>query len=96
MKTIIDTTGKFLYATSIDIDLKENEIAIDNLLQHNFINPYWDFANSRFYEGATEQEITAAQTPTLTVNEVIIDLVTKQVETMSDEEKNDLLTLLNT
>jgi hypothetical protein len=33
--------------------------------------------------------------PTLTVNEVIIDLVTKQVETMTEEEKNELITLLN-
>jgi hypothetical protein len=39
-----------------------------------------------------EQETTAS---TLTVNEVIIDLVTRQVEVMSDEEKSELLTLLN-
>ena len=39
-----------------------------------------------------EQETTV---PTLTVNEVIIDLVTRQVEVMSDEEKSELLTLLN-
>jgi hypothetical protein len=39
-----------------------------------------------------EQETTA---PTLTVNEVIIDLVTRQVEVMSDEEKSELLNLLN-
>lgn len=95
MKTIIDTTGKVLYATSIDINLQENEIAIDNLLQDNFINPYWDFANSTFYENATEQEIAATTPPSSTVNEVIIDLVTRQVEVMSEEEKSELLTLLN-
>jgi len=39
-----------------------------------------------------EQEVIA---PSLTVNEVIIDLVTKQVQVMSDEEKSELLTLLN-
>lgn len=39
-----------------------------------------------------EQETTA---PSLTVNEVIIDLVTRQVEVMSEEEKSELLTLLN-
>jgi hypothetical protein len=39
-----------------------------------------------------EQEVTA---PSLTLNEVIIDLVTKQVEVMSEEEKSELLTLLN-
>ena len=44
---------------------------------------------------AIEEEIAAAQTPTLTVNEVIIDLVTRQVEVMSEEEKSELLTLLN-
>jgi hypothetical protein len=44
------------------------------------------------FEIEVEQEITA---PSLTVNEVIIDLVTRQVEVMSDEEKSELLTLLN-
>jgi hypothetical protein len=97
MKTIINiNTGKVLYATSIDIDLQENEIAIDNLLQDKFVVAYWDFENSVFYENATEQEIGEVTPPTLTVNEVIIDLVTRQVEVMTDEEKNDLLTILNT
>ena len=95
MKTIIDTTGKVLYATSIDIDLQSNEIAIDELLQDNFINPYWNFDTETFYENATEQEIAATTPPSLTVNEVIIDLVTRQVEVMSEEEKSELLTLLN-
>jgi hypothetical protein len=44
------------------------------------------------FEIEIEQEVTA---PSLTVNEVIIDLVTKQVEVMSDEEKSELLNLLN-
>jgi hypothetical protein len=44
------------------------------------------------FEIEVEQEVTA---PSLTVNEVIIDLVTKQVQVMSDEEKSELLTLLN-
>ena len=95
MKTIIDTTGKVLYATSIDIDLQPNEIAIDNLLQDNFINPYWDFQNSNFYENATEQEIL--EEPTLPIaNEIVIDLLTKQVETMTEEEKTDILQTLLT
>ena len=49
------------------------------------------------YETITfEQEVEQEVTPTnLTVNEVIIDLVTKQVEVMSDAEKSELLTLLN-
>jgi hypothetical protein len=96
MKTIIDkNTGQVLFATLNEVDLKQNEIAIDNLLQDNFVSAYWDFSNSTFYENATTQEIAESTPPTLTVNEVIIDLVTKQVETMSDEEKNELITLLN-
>jgi hypothetical protein len=96
MKTIIDSiTGKVLYATSIDIDLQENEIAIDNLLEDNFINPYWNFENSTFYENATEQEIL--EEPTLPIaNEIVIDLLTKQVETMTEEEKTDILQTLLT
>jgi hypothetical protein len=53
------------------------------------IKEQWN--GTQWVEGATEEEIAAAQTPSLTVNEVIIDLVTRQVEVMSDEEKNDLL-----
>jgi hypothetical protein len=45
------------------------------------------------FEIEIEQEVTA---PSLTLNEVIIDLVTKQVEVMSEEEKSELLqNLLN-
>jgi hypothetical protein len=43
------------------------------------------------FEIEIEQEVTP---PSLTVNEVIIDLVTRQVEVMSDAEKSELLTLL--
>lgn len=50
---------------------------------------------TQWVEGATEEEIAAAQTPTLTVNEIIIDLVTRQVQVMSEAEKSELLTLLN-
>ncbi len=97
MKTIIDkNTGEVLYASLNEVDLKENEISIDSLLTENFVNPYWSFANSAFYESATPEEIAQATTPTVTVNDVIIDIVTKQVETMSDEEKNELVQLLNT
>jgi hypothetical protein len=59
-----------------------------------FVKEFWN--GSQWIEGATEQEIAAATPPTLTVNEVIIDLVTKQVETMTEEEKNELIQLLNT
>lgn len=97
MKTIIDkNTGEVLYASLNEVDLKDNEMLIDSLLTENFVNPYWNFANGTFYESATPEEIAQATTPTVTVNEVIIDIVTKQVETMSDEEKNELVQLLNT
>jgi hypothetical protein len=97
MKTIIDTTGKVLFATSIDIDLQPNEIAIDNLLQDNFVNPYWNFDTQTFYENATSQEISEAITqPAPIANEIVIDLLTKQVETMSEEEKTDILQTLLT
>jgi hypothetical protein len=43
------------------------------------------------FEIEVEQEVTPTN---LTVNEVIIDLVTRQVQVMSDEEKSELLTLL--
>ena len=96
MKTIIDSiTGKVLYATSIEVDLQENEIAIDNLLQDNFVNPYWDFENSKFYENATSQELLEEPIQPI-ANEIVIDLLTKQVETMTEEEKTDILQTLLT
>ena len=96
MKTIIDkNTGEVLYASLSEVDLKENEMAIDNLLQDNFVSPYWDFANSTFYENATAEEMAQATSPSTTINEVIIDLVARQVEVMSEQEKSELLTLLN-
>jgi hypothetical protein len=58
-----------------------------------FVKEKWN--GTSWIEVATAEEIAQATPPTLTVNEVIIDLVTKQVETMSDEEKNELITLLN-
>jgi hypothetical protein len=59
-----------------------------------FVKEKWN--GIAWIENATPEEIAQATVPTLTVNEVIFDLVTKQVETMTEEEKNDLLTLLNT
>ena len=59
-----------------------------------YVKEQWN--GTAWIEGATPEEIQASQVPTLTVNEVIIELVTKQVETMSETEKNELLQLLNT
>jgi hypothetical protein len=63
MKTIVNTnTGKVLYASSSEeVDLKENEIAIDELLSENFVIPFFNFQTRTFYEGATEEEISQYQ-----------------------------------
>jgi hypothetical protein len=50
MKTIIDkNTGQVLYASIIEVDLSENEIAIDELLTESLENPYFDFETKTFY-----------------------------------------------
>ena len=96
MKTIIDkNTGQVLFASLAEVELKDNEMLIDSLLTENFVIPYWDFENSRFYENATAEEISQSQAPILTQNELIIELVTKQVEFMSEDKKNELLQLLS-
>jgi hypothetical protein len=50
------------------------------------------------YETITfEQESELTEEPTLPIaNEIVIDLLTKQVETMSEEEKTDILQTLLT
>ena len=51
MKTIINKfTGQLLYATVIQVELLENEIAIDELLTEYFENPYFDFETRTFYD----------------------------------------------
>ena len=51
MKTIIDKfTGQVLYGTIVEVDLLENEIAIDELLTDYFENPYFDFETRTFYD----------------------------------------------
>jgi hypothetical protein len=57
-----------------------------------FVKEFWN--GTQWIENATEQEIAEASPVSLNLNDVIIDLVTKQVEVMSDEEKSELLTLL--
>jgi hypothetical protein len=50
MKTIIDkNTGQVLYASIIEVDLSENEIAIDELLTEEMENAYFDFETKTFY-----------------------------------------------
>ena len=50
MKTIINKiTGQVLYATIVEVELLENEIAIDELLTEAFENPYFDFNSKTFF-----------------------------------------------
>lgn len=50
MKTIIDKfTGQVLYATIIEVELLENEIAIDEVLTEYFENPYFGLETRTFY-----------------------------------------------
>ena len=89
MKTIVDSnTGKVLYTTSIDIDLQENEIEIDDLLQDNFINPYWNFDTQTFFEQATQTEINDIRIPQaleidLYYTGLISELLWKHIEKLS-------------
>ncbi len=93
MKTILDTTsGKVLFVALAKYELQNNQTSIDLLVTDNFIEPYYNFETQSFYEGSQEQ-------PPITppISEIMIDLLTKQVETLSETEKSDLLqTILNT
>jgi hypothetical protein len=51
MKSIIDKyTGQLICATTIELELFENEILIDELLTEVMENPYFDFETRQFYE----------------------------------------------
>jgi len=64
MKTIINkNTSKVLFATTDDnYIVAENEIAISELLTTSLIVPYFNQTTRVFYEGATTEEITIAET----------------------------------
>lgn len=50
MKTIINKiTGQVLYATIVEVELLENEIAIDELLTEAFEFPYFNLATKTFF-----------------------------------------------
>jgi len=50
MKTIINKfTGQVLYATIVEVDILENEIAIDEVLTEVLENPYFNFETRTFY-----------------------------------------------
>ena len=47
--TIVDNTGKELYAVMYISNLNENEIAIEELRTEEMDNPYFDFETRTFY-----------------------------------------------
>ena len=58
MITIVNkNTGQVLFATSIEVPLNENEIAVPELLTEKFVKPFFNFQIKTFYEGATQEEI---------------------------------------
>jgi len=47
--TILNKEGKELYATQDITNLKENEIAVEQLRKVEMDNPYFDFETKEFY-----------------------------------------------
>lgn len=54
-----------------------------------FVKEFWN--GTEWIESATEQEIFEASQQNVNIDEVLIDLLSKQVTAMSDIEKNELL-----
>lgn len=52
--TIVDSTGKELYATLDITILNENQIAIEELRTEEMDNPYFDFETRTFYNKIDE------------------------------------------
>jgi hypothetical protein len=93
MITIIDkNSGQLLYASTGEVDLKDNEIGIDKLLNEHFAKPYYNFKTMEFYEGATEIEI---EQMTFIIEPTKEDLILKVqlLEEQLLEVKNQLNTL---
>jgi selenocysteine-specific translation elongation factor len=62
MKSIIDiNTGQLLYATSIEVELQNNQVEVDFVCTENFVKPFFNFQTNKFYEGASQDEMTKAQ-----------------------------------
>jgi hypothetical protein len=56
MKYIIDTnTGKFLYSTSISIELAPNETEIEQAPPSNLLVPYYNFQTNTYFEGPSSE-----------------------------------------
>jgi hypothetical protein len=55
MKTIINkNTGQVLYCSMVEVELLENEIAIEELLTEEMENPYFNFETKTFYNKIDE------------------------------------------
>jgi len=52
--TIVDKTGKELYAVMHISNLNENEISIEELRTEEMDNPYFDFQTRTFYNKIDE------------------------------------------
>jgi hypothetical protein len=51
MKTVINKhTGEVLFATMTEVELADNQIAIDDLVSENFNRAFWDFEKATFYD----------------------------------------------
>ena len=58
LKIIIDkNTGQVICASTVDMELPENEIFITEQLTVSMVKPYFNQDTREFYETATEQEI---------------------------------------
>jgi len=53
------------------------------------VKEFWN--GTEWVESATEQEIFEASQQNVNIDDVLIDLLSKQVTAMSDTEKNELL-----
>lgn len=90
MKTIIDkNTGQLLYATTLDFDLQENELAISEILNENFVKPFYNFETKKFYEKATQLEIDNSVIITEQTKEELIQTV-NFLENQLNEVKQQL------
>jgi hypothetical protein len=94
MKTIIDKSGKVLFATLDDnYQTNENEILVNELVTENFVSAFYNFETKDFYEGATPEEILEANKPI--VPEVITRRQFKIALAVLGKNENDILNGIN-
>lgn len=94
MKTILDiNSGKVLYVSAVEVELQENEIAVDELLNDDFVVPYFNFQTRTFYEGATLEEILEANK--LLVPQIITRRQFKIALAVLQKNENDILNGIN-